>query len=140
MTRNLIERLAELAERDLRTLARKGVMSREAATAWLPQMEMYAGLGDDFRDAVLARFEPAEPAMVAGRDYLPIEHGVALAKWSSDGEGYAVECHCGTVFFEAGNDWARTRANERFRAHLADVDGRQAHLPLLAERFPGGGR
>lgn len=120
MTRNLIERLAELAERDLRTLARKGVMSRETATAWLPQMEMYEGLGDDFRDAVLARFELDEPPMV-GVTYA-IEHGVAFAKWAHDGEGYCIECHCREVFFEYGNDAARIVAEVRFREHLAEVD------------------
>lgn len=122
MTRNLLTRLAELAERDLRTLTRNGVMSRELATAWLPRMEMYEDLGDDFRAAVLARFEPAEPLMVAGKDFLPalppvVEHYEMSADKGGEGEPSGVTCCCGTEFDGFLN---LTLARQALDYHIAD--------------------
>lgn len=80
MTRNLRGILLDVAEKHLRfSELPNRPMSREEAADLIPRLPLFAGLPDDFRTELLARFDLAEPAMVAGVDYLPTvfeAHGV----------------------------------------------------------------
>lgn len=121
MTRNLRNILLTVAERHLRFFEDATPMSRELATALIPQLPLLVGLDDDFRAELLTRFNVAEPVMVAGRDYLPEgstpQHS---AGYSSVSAGcWSANCSCGWSSHLLPD---RDHAVFAFRRHLDVVD------------------
>lgn len=123
MTRNMRTNLIYMAVEAIRSYAGPNA-SREQAARVLPEWQWLVPLGGEeegLAAEILWHFQPAEPPMVAQRDFLPVEHGVAIAKLTPDGNGYFIECHCRRMF-EGGGRGGAAAAERFFRRHLAEVD------------------
>lgn len=115
----MLNPLVSIAEDALRSWHGADI-TRETATALLPSWRWAHVLTDVEREELLRLFPLDEPVMVAGRDFLPIEHGVKSARPTRRG-GYFIECHCEWDIVSTG-DTARLSAESLFREHLAEVD------------------
>lgn len=146
MTRNLRYNLVVMAVEALKTFAGPDI-SRETATALLPHWRWLVPLSgeeDGLHAEILWHFT-AEPAPVAGVDYLPsppvVEH-YATAAYSGGMIDPWVDCSCGETF----NASTSALTYAALDKHVADEKAQQpaagdpkVYLPLVAERFQGGG-